>query len=65
MARADVASPTVSADRARVSRAARAKLSAARTETASKPVRFFKVTAFEPTSRLEVHGDIGPFNASM
>ena len=25
----------------------------------------FKVTAFEPTSRLEVHGDIGPFIATQ
>jgi hypothetical protein len=25
----------------------------------------FKVTAFEPTSRLEVHGDIGPFIATI
>lgn len=25
----------------------------------------FEVTAFEPTSRLEVHGDIGPFNATI
>ena len=24
----------------------------------------FEVTAFEPTSRLEVHGDIGPFTAT-
>ena len=25
----------------------------------------FQVTAFEPTSRLEVHGDIGPFTATI
>jgi hypothetical protein len=25
----------------------------------------FEVTAFEPTSRLEVHGDIGPFIATI
>jgi uncharacterized protein YndB with AHSA1/START domain len=24
----------------------------------------FEVTAFEPTSRLEIHGDIGPFTAT-
>jgi uncharacterized protein YndB with AHSA1/START domain len=25
----------------------------------------FEVTAFEPTSRLEVHGDVGPFTATI
>jgi carbon monoxide dehydrogenase subunit G len=25
----------------------------------------FEVTAFEPTTRLEVHGDIGPFTATI
>jgi Polyketide cyclase / dehydrase and lipid transport len=25
----------------------------------------FRVTGFEPTSRLEVHGDIGPFTATI
>jgi hypothetical protein len=25
----------------------------------------FQVTAFEPTSRLEIHGDIGPFTATI
>jgi uncharacterized protein YndB with AHSA1/START domain len=25
----------------------------------------FKVTAFEPTSRLEVHGEVGPFTATL
>jgi carbon monoxide dehydrogenase subunit G len=25
----------------------------------------FQVTAFEPTSRVEVHGDIGPFTATI
>jgi Polyketide cyclase / dehydrase and lipid transport len=25
----------------------------------------FQVTAFEPTSRLEVHGDIGPYTATI
>jgi Polyketide cyclase / dehydrase and lipid transport len=25
----------------------------------------FQVTAFEPSSRLEVHGDIGPFTATV
>jgi polyketide cyclase/dehydrase/lipid transport protein len=25
----------------------------------------FQVTGFEPTSRLEIHGDIGPFTATI
>jgi uncharacterized protein YndB with AHSA1/START domain len=25
----------------------------------------FEVTAFEPTSRLEIHGDVGPFTATI
>jgi carbon monoxide dehydrogenase subunit G len=37
-------------------------------QTRSIPTRSeegFKVTVFEPTTRLEVHGDIGPFTATI
>jgi uncharacterized protein YndB with AHSA1/START domain len=31
----------------------------------SKSEEGFQVTVFEPTSRLEIHGDIGPFTATI